>query len=439
MDAATEAKIKELSAAGLKLKDFFDEKELKEISKAKEDPDKVFNKRRTETATEDKGRTHQIDYVVNKTAENDAEREMQGWNDDLYIVSKLMSVKHPHLHPRQLGLYRRFSETTLAKAMSLASGAGSQWIPTGFSSELQRRVALEAKVAGLFKRFPMPTSPYTWPLESAGVTVYKASEQQADVESATAITASTPTTDNTTFTAAKPAGRTCFSEEISEDSIVPVLPYLKEEFAQAMAEAIDNCIINGDTARTLDVGVGTTDVRACWSGLRKYAAGLGSDNRVDMSTFNHEKLMEVVREMDKYGVIPAKLAILVSNKGLYQLRCLVDNSTNARLLTTADKYGPNAPFVSGEVGKIDGIPVVVSEYVNNNLNASGVYDGTTTTKSVLVVVFHPAWKIGDRRKFTLKTDENIRTDQTEVVVTQRLDFQHMLASGQETVGTGYNF
>jgi len=53
------------------------------------------------------------------------------------------------------------------------------------------------------------------------------------------------------------------------------------------------------------------------------------------------------------------------------------------VVRTVDKYGQFATVLNGELGKIDGIPVIVSEKIRENLNASGVYDGTTTTKTLL--------------------------------------------------------
>ncbi|MBU1374317.1 MAG: phage major capsid protein, partial [Bacteroidetes bacterium] len=87
----------------------------------------------------------------------------------------------------------------------------------------------------------------------------------------------------------------------------------------------------------------------------------------------------------------------------------------------------------------DGSPIVVSEYIYDNLNASGVYDGVTATKTIMLAVNTAAFVIGDRRLVTVKTDENIETDQQLLVCTQRKDFKSFFDTDSETVvGMGYN-
>jgi hypothetical protein len=50
---------------------------------------------------------------------------------------------------------------------------------------------------------------------------------------------------------------------------------------------------------------------------------------------------------------------------------------------TLQNYGPQATVLQGELGKFDSIPIIVSEYQRQDLNASGVYDGVTKTKTAL--------------------------------------------------------
>jgi HK97 family phage major capsid protein len=317
-----------------------------------------------------------------------------------------------------------------------AAGYGAEWIPTGFSADLVDRVNLELKVASLFNRITMPQDPFTLPIKSTGATVYKLGESQTEHESATKITKTEVTTTNVTLASTKLGARVNFSEELSEDSIVPILPMLRAELARSMAEGIENTIINGDTTalhQDSDV-TASTDVRKSWKGLRKLT---NSGGKVSLATFNLENLRSIRTAMGKYGVSPSKLAIVTGISGYIQLLGIKDSSGNV-VVTTIDKYGPNATIVTGELAKIDGIPIIVSEHVRENLNASGVYDGTTTTKTILLLVYRDALLIGDRRTFTLKTDEDIETDQTILVATQRLDFQPRLVTTEKFIGLGYN-
>jgi len=357
--------------------------------------------------------------------------KIQKANDDMYILSKLLRVD-----PRALNMFKEFKSSELAKAMYSTSGSGSDWIPTGFSADLINRVYLELKVASLFPRIPMPNDPYKFPVKSSGATVYKLGEAADEHENATKITATSVGTTNVTLASKKLGCRVNFSEELNEDSVIPILPMLKEDIAISMAQGIENALINGDTTTIhQDSNVSSsTDVRKCWIGLRK---AVNSGAKVSIASFNAENFRAIRTAMGKYGVNPNNLAIVCGVSGYIQLLSLKDSSGNP-LVTTLEKYGPNATIVTGELAKIDGIPVIVSEYVQENLNASGVYDGTTATKTVILMVYRNGWVIGDRRSFTLKTWEDIETDQTILVATQRLDFERRLVSSEKFVGLGYN-
>ena len=76
--------------------------------------------------------------------------EFQKRADDLFIVSKILGID-----PRQSKLYKDLWEpvSELRKAMTTASsGAGAEWIPTGFSADLIAKVELALKVAALHPR-----------------------------------------------------------------------------------------------------------------------------------------------------------------------------------------------------------------------------------------------------------------------------------------------
>jgi HK97 family phage major capsid protein len=166
------------------------------------------------------GRSITVQKRITSPAKTDFDRELQDLNDNIYIASNVLKV-----HPTQLNMWREFQQgdSELKKALDTAtSGEGSDWIPTGFSASLIDLVRVQLKVANLFRRITMPTNPYKFPVVSADATGYLQTESIAD--EATKLRASTPTTSSLELSAVKLAARILFSEEISEDSVVPVLP-----------------------------------------------------------------------------------------------------------------------------------------------------------------------------------------------------------------------
>jgi hypothetical protein len=238
------------------------------------------------------------------------------------------------------------------------------------------------------------------------------------------------------FDAVKIGSMVYFSEEITEDSLIPVVPYLKESMARAMANAQENAVINGQASGAIDAGAAGSDVRMAWDGYRKVAQ---SAAKVDLSSWavggsyaaGTGLLRSMRAKMDKYGTDPKDLVWVTSIAGYHQMLGIQE-------VLKLNEYGPNATILSGELGKFDGIPIIISEFIGNNLNAAGVYDGVTTTKTIIALVHTPSFMFGDRRSISVKTKDNPEYDNHLLVCHQRLDFQPLYAvASNYIVSLGY--
>ena len=77
----------------------------------------------------------------------------------------------------------------------------------------------------------------------------------------------------------------------------------------------------------------------------------------------------------------------------------------------------------------------------DNLNASGVYDGSTVDRTSVLNIYLPGFWIGNRAGITLATDRNIETDQIILVAKNRMDFispYTATAAGSEHASVIYN-
>lgn len=362
---------------------------------------------------------------------------LQSAADDMLLVHWILrSFSGDYAGLKSLKLYDRYSQIAqdFAKALDTAtSGEGLDWIPTLFSADLITKYRLQLKVAALFPWFTIPagTGSYKWPTLSGAWIAYKIPENVGDI--GVKIPASTGTTGAVTFTPAKLACRAVFSEDINEDSIISILPILKAEIALAMAEGLENAVINGDTTAThFDTGytVATNDQRRIFKGLRKLA---NSSGKVDIGTsFPTGSTIRGVRKaMGKYGVDPSQLAWITGISAYIKLLSMTQ-------IATAEKFMASATWLKGYLTALDGSPIVVSEKVAEDLNASGIYDGVTETKTIMALVNKLQWIIGEKRSLTVKGKEDVETDQKVAVITQRLDMQKMRPAADNPVGIGYN-
>jgi len=348
--------------------------------------------------------------------------EFQKRADDLFIVSKILGID-----PRQSKLYKDLWEpvSELRKAMTTANtGAGAEWIPTGFSADLIAKVELALKVAALHPRVKMPTDPFKIPALTGFSTAKLGSE-------ATAPTASSLATANIVLDAKKLITYVPLSYELEEDSIIAVLPLIKDDIVKALARAQENAAINGDDSTShMDNDVtNAEDVRKAWKGYRKLAI---SSAKIDCAGgVTRDKLRALRKALGKYGIDQNELAWVVGISVYNQMLSLPE-------VITVDKYGPNATVLSGELAKFDGIPVIVSEYVREDLNATGVYDGTTTSKTIAILVRQDAFVFGDRRDVLIETFRDIKAQSIDVVASQRVAFSNRLPATDPIVGILYD-
>lgn len=318
------------------------------------------------------------------------------------------------------------------KAMDLT--LNSDWVPTGMSAQLIDDIRLELRVANLFPTMTMPARSGSWdvPVQGSRMDAYLVAENTADTGQ-TKAKAGTPSTGKMTFTAVKHALRILWSYEFDEDSILAVMPFVRSEMIAALSGGWDNAIINGDiTATHMDSDITTaTDVEKSFRGLRKESGNSSGDAAVDISTLSTANLRSIRKAMGKYGV--KDCAWITGISGFVQLLSLDE-------VITADKFGSAATILTGQMAALDGFPVVVSEFVREDLNASGVYDNATKTKTIILLANKKGfWNAQKPGGIMVESARDIENQQNIAVASHRLDFKktHSPSSGA-LVGIGYN-
>lgn len=317
--------------------------------------------------------------------------------------------------PRELKFYQEEYLPLIGAAVDTQTAAeGLEFIPRELSGDLIERINLELMVLALFPSIPMPTNPFD--ITARGVNRVrggKHAEQTADTGQ-TKFKVLTPGTRKVSLAAAKFVGEILTSKEMEEDSIVAVIPFLTEELVDFLSADLEDACINGNIAGTQDNdSAAADDPRRNWDGLRTLTqAGRKTDAANAALTVAMIRTNRKV--MGKYGIKPGDLAHIVSMNNYIQLL----SDTN---VITMDKYGTNATILSGELGKVDGSPIIVSEFVRTNLNATGVFDNVTTNRSVALTVNRRGWLVGERRGMTLQLLKEIyaESDQDAILASTR--------------------
>lgn len=346
---------------------------------------------------------------------------------DALEVLRFVKRHDPLWRPEQSQTHARLKEAIERKAAYDGTAThGAEWIPTGYSPDLVMLFELQRQVAGLFTMIQMPNDPFKIPTQTGAATAYIKTR-------AVNATESESLTGDVTLTCKTIAAYSRVAYEVEEDAIIAMLPFIRQDLAMALASGEENAILNGDTTGThqdSDV-TATEDVRKSWKGLRKLAMAQAGMNYDINGVLTTAKLRYLRALAGKYGVNPAQNAWIVSPIGLVEMLMLTE-------VLTVDKFGPQATVKAGQVGNFDGCPVIVSGFMREDLNASAVYDGSTTDNTAVLYVNTSGFVLGRRRAPMIESFRDVVAGADEIVASMREDFQMRYPVTEPLVVCGKN-
>lgn len=305
---------------------------------------------------------------------------------------------------------------------------GAEWVPTAISSQFIEEFELERQVATLVRSMPMPTNPFQLPVQE------NVTKARIQAESGT-ISSANFNTDSIEFDATKLAEFTVLPEELNEDSAPAILALARREVVEAQGRAIEDSMLNGDDTATMDSDIGgATDNRRAWKGYRKLAIDNSATQDFTNAAVSLVNARAMRTAMGKFGVNVRQLAWIASPKIYNQMLGLDE-------VTTVEKFGQQATILQGALAALDGIPITISEFARDDLNASGVHDGVTVDRSVLYLVNHTRFMLGVRRPIRVRATMNPTppNDEWMLVSWWRGDFEgHEQDAGETSTILGIN-
>jgi len=311
------------------------------------------------------------------------------------------------------------------------AGEGAEWVPTVIASQFIEEFELERMLARQFVSLNMPSNPFQMPVQES------TTEARIQAEGAT-ISQANFGTSVIEFDAVKLAEFTILPEELNEDSAPNILALKRKEVSEAISRGIEQAIMNGDDDGAhfdADTQAGAADLAAkSMSGLRKLALANSATTDFINAVASVPKLRDMRAAMNRFGVNPRELVWAVSPKVYNQFLSLDE-------VTTVEKFGPQATILRGALAALDGIPIVISEFARDDLNASGVEDGVTTDRSQVVLVNHTRFMLGVRRPIRVRAtfDPTPPNDQWLCVAWWRGDYQgHTQDADEASVQLGIN-
>lgn len=350
--------------------------------------------------------------------------------------------------PKIQAAYRAHMERApgIVKRAIFGDSSNDAFIPTqNLVPDLDRdlRIVAEGSIASQFPVVPMSSKVITYPFASAGGTPYL---QGAAVSDPAQFTASLPGDDARSHTAKTLAMRYEMDRDSTEDAIIDSLAEFSLQMAYDLTDGEEDAILNGDTTASHgDTGIaawnpngrwggsswgGTADHRRAWIGLRHRALDIGATAALDMGSLQTFDGVAQLRSMlaARYG--RATIGIC-SEKWLY-LKVL----TMDEVQKTDSAVGTAG--ADGRVLTLAGIPLFTSLFMDDQLNASGIYDNSIKTKSGLVLVNKMRFRRYLRRGARVEIATDITRGKLDIVGTWRGTFKTNDADATRNVVYGYN-
>lgn len=357
------------------------------------------------------------------------------------------------LAPRIPKSQARALENVLARAMDTAeSGYGQQLVGAQYVADLWMAARPASRVFGLIDTFEM-TAPTTYlPVEVDIPELLWVGENT----SSTASNYDTVATGSqrVAVTANKFVIHQMWSGELEEDSIIPFIPFLRQQAALAIAHYSDSLVVNGDTTNAATGNINLDDADP--ANTKHYLAADGLrhaalvDNTANATDIAGTITLAALRDLRGLMIDTARFVDWGHPTDANDLVYLADPATADRIATLdevikAKQYGGglNAALLNGEVGRVIN-HAIISTMAVGKTEADGKISTTAgnNTKGQVIAFNRRGIKAGWRRRVRVEVERIPATDQTRIVYSLRMGLGRFTptgaASGIESVAVGYN-
>lgn len=299
-------------------------------------------------------------------------------------------------------------------------------VSLNMEQDIRRRLI----VAPLFRSIDMKTNVMTIPLNpDAGLASWAQNTDFGATASAGGTTATTTGTvgvgsphaiKEITLNAYKVATKEYLNYEEEEDSLIVLLPFIREAMVRRIARSIDRAYVQG-------AGSGSDPVK----GLTKYSnttANTSTSNAVVTAAVGTAVTIAKLRAMRAglgvLGLDPAEVTFIVNSAVYYDL--LEDDK-----FQTMNQVGPQATLLTGQIGQIGNSPVLVTGELpekpsSGTAAVSNAWAADTNVGAL--AVYTPNFVVGNQRGLRMDTQELVETQRRVMVASLRTGFTQLSAA-----------
>ena len=275
-----------------------------------------------------------------------------------------------------------------------ASSTGGTFLPDETAREIIQIVYEQNYLRGLIPALPQARQTMKIPKLTGSVSFHELT--LSDVDAGTLPGESRHETGEVTMTLKTIIANIPIGNYLVAYGVEGLLQVLRDDIGRRLAFVEENLLLNGD--ETTGGGSGYANNRNGDYDASTNPKGLSGSVNDYLLLFNG--LLEsvpaanvvaggnAVFALSMLRSLISKLDVHADNRG--ELALIVPRIVETQLLgftelQTVDKYGPGATILSGEIGRIYGIRVFGTNAIRTDLNASGVFDGSTTDRTLCLL------------------------------------------------------
>lgn len=212
-----------------------------------------------------------------------------------------------------------------------------------------------------------------------------------------------------------------WNDRAVSDTVIAMVPYLRQQIAFMHARAIDRSTMSGDEAGRaagshMDdhaSAFNANDARSLWNGLRKIGALNHTDNAG--AQLDADDVRAMLKRMGVFGQNKGNLRLWMNLGPIYDLMTDPD-------VTTIDKWGPDAPIKTGALAMIWGVPILPTEWIPTDLDGTTGFSTAIGTQTAAVCANVERFMLGVHGTTTIESTRIAPMLSTIIQAAGKFDF-----------------
>lgn len=305
-----------------------------------------------------------------------------------------------------------------------------------FSTNVYNEMQQQLVVAPMFNRVEVNSKDFRIPVADEDTSDFVAQFPSGSFAAGVDDTTTVPTTRQAqiasiTLSPKKFMVATHIAKDEEEDTILPLIDFLRQAATRRLARGIDKALLRGNGALSAFSASNALAAAGAYpsviKGVVELAAGVGGLVTKTGTTIDKADPGDIAAAritLGKYGLaLGSNLAYVTSVEGYNNLVTNTD-------FQTVDKFGAQATYLTGSVGAVYGIPIFISEF----MDTAGAADS-----NLGVLVYKPGFIIGERRAMEIESEYLPRQQVTAMYLSTRMDFKALTTVADAALSTRYSY